>query len=153
MKTSELRIGNYFNVSNPTQSPFRIDGFEFLDANDCKVFKNNVTYDAGQLGQIPHHPLTWYFKDLVPIELTLELLLSIGFSDKDYKQGFIGIDFKGGNVILDFVLEKPYSKGEWNDCFTFNLQGHRFINIKYLHQLQNFYFIMTGSELEFELIS
>ena len=66
------------------------------------------------------------------------------FSDKDYKNGYIGKDFKSGGMILDFVLSKPFSKGEWNNTYTFNFEGHRFSKMEFVHELQNFYYCLTG---------
>lgn len=69
MKASELRIGNIVNVPREDQSPFRIDFFEYLYDNDCKVAKRSF------IGETEVHPLTWYFIDLKPIPLTEEWLL------------------------------------------------------------------------------
>ena len=82
-----------------------------------------------------------------PILLTEEWLKKFGFSDKDYKNVYIGKDFKSGGMILDFVLSKPFSKGEWNDTYTFDLECHRFIKIKYVHELQDFYYTITNEML------
>jgi hypothetical protein len=79
-----------------------------------------------------------------PIPLTEELILKFGFSDKDYKNGYIGKDFKSGGMILDFVLSKPFQKGEWQNAYTFDFDGHRFIKFEFAHELQNFYYSMTG---------
>lgn len=89
--------------------------------------------------------------ELDPIPLTEEVLLKCGFSDKDYKQGYIGIDYESGAMTFDFVLNKPGVIGNWNKCYTFSLPEHRFVNIDYLHQLQNLYFDLTGEELEVKL--
>jgi len=79
-----------------------------------------------------------------PIPLTEELILNFGFSDKDYKNGYIGKDFKSSGMILDFVLSKPFQKGEWQNVYTFDFEGHRFIKFEFVHELQNFYYSITG---------
>jgi len=89
-----------------------------------------------------------------PIPLNEEWLLRLGFSDKEYKKGYTGITFKGGGMYLDFPLHKPLEKGPWNENFTFDLPNHRYVDIPYIHQLQNLYFALTGKELEIkELVS
>jgi hypothetical protein len=112
-----------------------------------------LNYDTGE--GISHTIIDWqdlkwltenpddFNKDHSPIILTEEWLLKFGFSDKDYKKGYIGKDFKSGGMILDFVLSKPFEKGEWNDTYTFDFEGHRFIMLKYVHELQNFYHTIT----------
>jgi len=77
-----------------------------------------------------------------PIKLAEEHLLLFGFSDKDYKPGFIGIDYSG-NVILDFVLTKPLHKGEWQKFYVFEFADHRFLKFDYLHEFQNFFYSIT----------
>jgi len=47
-------------------------------------------------------------------------------------------------MILDFVLSKPFSKGEWNNTYTFDFEGHRFSKMEFVHELQNFYYCLTG---------
>ena len=128
MKANHLRIGNLLNYDTGE------DGIliTVIDWQDLRLISE--CEDKFNLGH-------------QPIELTDEWLSTFGFSDKDYKDGYIGKDFKSGGMILDFVLSKPFSKGEWNDTYTFNFEGHRFLPIKYVHELQNFYFAVTGEEL------
>ena len=70
-----------------------------------------------------------------PIELTEEILLKCGFS-KSYTKGV----FKLGDFTIDVYSKTWKFKREWID-----------INFKYLHQLQNLYFALTGQELEIKL--
>lgn len=112
-----------------------------------------LNYDTGE--GISHTVIDWqdlkwltenpedFNKLHTPIPLTEEWLLKFGFSDKDYKDGYIGKEFKSGGMILDFVLSKPFTKGEWNDTYTFDFEDHRFIKLKYVHELQNFFHCIT----------
>lgn len=84
-----------------------------------------------------------------PIDLTEEILLKCGFSKDGYKNGFLGKDFKSGNIIIDFVLCEPFKKGEFNKFYSHDLEGYKYVEIQYLHQLQNLYFALTGEELEY----
>lgn len=68
-----------------------------------------------------------------PIQLTEEWLLNFGFKDN--------LNFK--NVI--FIDSKI---AFYNDNNVFTLANHEYnIEIKYVHQLQNLYFALTGEEL------
>ncbi len=119
MKANELRIGNYF-LRNNIASQVHPSIIE-----DVFNGKTNIN----------------------PIPLTEEWLLKFGFSDKEYKKDYIGIDFESSGMYFDFVLSKPFSKGEWNNSYTFNLESHRFCKVEYVHSLQNLYFTLTGEEL------
>ena len=140
-------------VQNPASCQTAVSGSAF-SIHDLKC-GNILNYDTAE-GEILHtvidwQDLKWLTEDpkgfnLVhsPIPLTEEWLLKFGFSDKDYKKGYIGKDFKSGGMILDFVLSKPFSKGEWNNTYTFDFDGHRFSKMEFVHELQNFYYCLTG---------
>lgn len=80
------------------------------------------------------------------IPLTEEWLLNLGFN-KDYQKGYIGIDV--GNT--DFVLTYPKIMGDFQECFAFQFHSggwSKFREVKYVHELQNLFFAITGQELE-----
>lgn len=131
MKIQELRIGNWLIDYSGKPFQWSLEHFEILTLE-----KNRADIDE-------------VIKS--PIQLTEEILLKCGFSDKDYKQGYMGIDYKSGAMTFDFVLNKPGVMGNWNKCYTFSLPDYRFVNIDYLHQLQNLVFDITGKELEVKL--
>ena len=66
-----------------------------------------------------------------PIPLTEDVFLSLGFTQE--KQGY-----KHWNLDLYF-----HEDGEWCESDQLPL----FIFLKYVHQLQNLYFALTGDEL------
>jgi len=70
-----------------------------------------------------------------PIPLTEEWLIKFGFEDNQKVKGVKYID---GVIAIDCIR---YGKG-W--CLA-NDEYHP--NIKYVHQLQNLYFALTGEEL------
>lgn len=127
MKPTELRIGNWINTIEGPAQVREITDYERLAAGTDKRVVDLQT--AG------------------PIPLTEEILLKAGF-EKHYNEyhrtdQFTRKDFK---LILRSEkyegytpcshLEYLYSKGE---------------RLKYLHQLQNLYFALTGKELEIKL--
>lgn len=82
-----------------------------------------------------------------PIPLTEEWLVKFGFSDKDYKGGYIGIDV--GNH--SFTLSKPLRMGEWSKYYAFEYKSggwNKYNEFKFVHEFQNFFFTLTGEELE-----
>ena len=82
-----------------------------------------------------------------PLPLTIEWLNKFGFDDSEYKKGYTGVEFRT-NMILDFVLTKPKFMGEWQNDYCYDLGQHRFVPIKYVHELQNLFFAITTTELE-----
>jgi len=54
-------------------------------------------------------------------------------------------------MITDFILATPFNMGEWQDYYAFVYDSYRFIELKYLHELQNLYFALNGKELEINL--
>lgn len=123
MKSNELRIGNYF-----------------LENGNIKKVNPNI---IEQLFESESR------KWAEPIPLTEENLLKLGFNTQ-YKKGWIGIDVKHGNgTTTDFVLSYPQRMGMWQTFFAFEYDGFRFVELQYIHQLQNLYFALTGSDLVF----
>ena len=126
MKANELRIGNYLNgkQGHVVISEIRIN-------NSVKIHDNTSSFSVGIC--------------LTPIELTEEWLEKLGFK-----------------CILDisYSFPKPYDNLElayygsingfkkgWVINKLFGLSN----GIKYVHELQNLYFALTGEELTVEL--
>lgn len=141
IEANELRIGNLFQ-DEITKEILRVSEIktETGEVNEKPI----VFFHVLNREKFPL-PEGW---KATPIILTEEILLKLGFNDADYKKGYIGKEFKS-NLILDFVLTKPKHLGDWLDCYVFELGNHRIVPIKYLHELQNFYFAITKQELTF----
>lgn len=131
---NELRIGNL------------IDCFGICEV--IKIGQKNIKIsretDTGLLlEKVPLNSL-----ELKPIPITEEILMKCGF-DK-----WNGHKYFDKNVDLDcsiqIALERNIMYLCGNDACT---EGHCFElqNVKYLHQLQNLYFALTGKELEINL--
>lgn len=124
MNVEDLRIGNYVIDSfNDVQKK--------VDVNDIAIA---YKYQYLKLLSIPYEP----------IKLTEDWLEKFGFSDKEYKRGYIGIDNK---QELSFVLQKPEFMGEWQTFYAFELPQSRFVEIEFVHQLQNLFYSIEGEDL------
>ena len=123
MNKEELRIGNLvdFNRQVETVYAIRNSGVDFYKGKTKKsVIMQSYVWEA-----------------IKPIPLTEEWLLKFGFSEiggcneKDFTNG----DY---NIFINSI-------GEVN--FLFFREGDWYQKIDYVHQLQNLYFALTGSEL------
>jgi hypothetical protein len=142
MTANELKIGNYVNVPNTSQCPFRIDAFEHLSNEFIKVAMKV------SMGGFEVHPLTWYGGDLTPIELTERWLNKFELEHSEIR----GRWFKDKFVVFKQKYLDPLSILEENKFYfqMVDCQGNvstSSFEIKYVHQLQNLYFALTGEEL------
>lgn len=121
MNIRELRIGNWVKLKN-TQSPTYIEV--------CSIDHEGIGfYSAGQIEPIP---------------LTKMWLEKCGF-EKEFSDCYQRFDYY---IIPRAIRLSPKKEGfcwqvedEIDDC---NVD----VPIKYLHQLQNIYFTLTGTELQ-----
>jgi hypothetical protein len=82
-------------------------------------------------------------KDFNPIPLTEEILLKVGYKFYNGKtKGDLCMDF-GGKLDIDFINGKIQVKSHYEEYSMYR----PIFGIKYLHQLQNLYFVLTGEEL------
>jgi len=123
MKTTELRIGNwiYKRSSTGVKNAIQMNSFYGL----CNVRTNSEKFE--------------------PIQLDEEWLRKFGFDDSEYKDGYIGIDVNNSN----FVLSKP-KKYEFMKNYLWEYKAdmwQKYVELQYVHQLQNLFFVLTGKEL------
>jgi hypothetical protein len=95
-------------------------------------------YIIEQINELKYHDC------FVPIELTEEWLLKFGFGEKCKSAGNRWQFFNGKDwfELYDFYDEEEKLTGKFFYSFKFE--------IKYVHQLQNLYFALTGTELLFK---
>ena len=130
MKSAELRIGNWINLTKDdfkTVKPYQLDGIDIykLDESNCA--------------------------DIAPIELTEDWLKRLGFKKfgrndlprtLSYKKDWISVF--PANSFSDF---KGYGFMYYKKEFAGSVESARTV-IEYVHQLQNLFHSLTGSELE-----
>ena len=128
MKKNELRIGNY--VKDMDYDYVTIAGIHPESTNELTVCINDC--DVGDR----------LFKDVEGIPLTEEWLIKFGF-----KQGN-SMNFYWNKLIRDNInISIDPDDGEVWVCDIFDNESIILTEIKYVHQLQNLYFALTGKEL------
>ena len=119
MKSSELRLGNMFNEQYSGQL-LKVIGLSGAV----------ITFDGNFKGK-------WQAE---PIPLTEEWLLKFGFSKRDDNYELLVDELNLEVSLIDFIENwSVYLSG------PFGMVNTKKIN--YLHQLQNLYFALTGTEL------
>lgn len=126
IQANELRIGNLLEYQSDV---FKLDTVQ--EIHSLTWLRKNVHY-IKQLS----------LDDLKPIPLTPEILERCGF-------------IKCINADDDVLFKKQYFEIEYMEFFSEEKNGFYYNNnmphethIRYLHQLQNLYFALTGEELE-----
>lgn len=119
MKASELRIGNFIEQPNGLNQVFSIDAY------------------GGVIN-------TYEQEDIKPIPLTEEWFLKFGFykDDRGEEDSVCRFDISG-KFMFSFHLMPD---GKINTWYNNEYPEHGVV--KFVHQLQNIYFALTGEELE-----
>lgn len=129
MKASELRIGNIVTakLSSPGEYlPYIIAGISC----DCILTGTEKVWFADSSRSLS-------IDDICPIVITKELLLINGFF----------IDCSSGKFIHTLLPDCWEVSKDYQDRWIVLFEGMEFVHIDYYHNLQNFFYIMTGSEL------
>lgn len=139
MKASELRIGNLINGIY----------YDFVNEDEYDEIEKETICTVATLDSTDMCDYRIYvesevdietFSDFQPIPLTEEWLLKFGFGC-EAKIGGDGIEFR---VYHFDVLTFNTNHGWW-----YKVQRMNDTQLEYVHQLQNFYFALTGEELIF----
>ena len=129
----ELRIGNYLKA--PLGELARVKQLGSLDYPD--FIKCDLLNEKGEVNGFGQNGFE-------PIQLTPKILLAAGFGLSEFQNRMV-ITYENNkfDIWLYYYKEKCiYS----SSCFP---DGAKPIN--YLHQLQNLYFALTGTELEIDI--
>ena len=153
MKANELRIGNLITIDNSVY---------WLKLRDIPLIVTHIGQTMNIKGESSHsvgcehinqktntyyETYSQFIENIKPIPLTEEWLLRFGFEkgNKVYKDAF------SINLLkTDLYLRKCYYGGYY---WGFNLENkldcefNDAKSVKYVHQLQNLYFALTGEEL------
>lgn len=128
MKASELRIGNTIASSG---NPSNID--TWVIGNVVSISSLDTEFE--QIEIETEEEFTWFFKDnYFGIPLTEEWLLNFGAERYEFDNGQLN-QYRISNRLFVF------RDGFWTDYGSSK-------SLRYVHQLQNLYFALTGEELE-----
>jgi len=121
LTANEVRLGNYYfyHIVDKLDEWGEYDKVCQIDAEDFRILEN---FDC---------------PEYKPIPLTEEWLLKFGFEKRDGEVPE-NIDF----VFKGFWIEQ---QTDVDDFICLNTEP--FVSVKYVHQLQNLYFALTGEEL------
>lgn len=86
-----------------------------------------------------------------PINLDEEWLKNLGFIQEKFNAEYIGITYGSGEGVHDFILTKPFVLGDWQKNYIFQIDGGRFVEVKYVHKLQNLFYELTATSLIVQL--
>lgn len=148
IQANELRIGNLVFVDNKKYHP-KLKNIPVIVTG---IEKKTLTNDLRQSfpfsdSSIRIVPTQGQFKDLEigqlnefikPIKLTEERLLQCGFKEDLSRVSWHITSYVIGEFEIYCI--------DGGESFKYND-----VEIKYLHQLQNLYFVLTGKELEINL--
>jgi hypothetical protein len=94
---------------------------------------NAIREDGGLNVKLENTLLGAEFDCFDPIPLTPEILVALGFELLPW--GYVKKSMKDFGVRLNLL------------SFSYDVSGNNPVRLKYLHQLQNLYFALTGEEL------
>lgn len=148
MKANELRIGNYINMDGETY---------VVCANLGGGLEIGASIDDSLVRYCPE-------EDMQPIPLTEQWLKDFGFTDDNkeererYKFTSVNWLLRGNTPISDyFRIYQELDKGKWRakdirgiELGEYSVYANLYWtqSVKYVHELQNLYFCLTGKELE-----
>ncbi len=122
MDARELRVGNFIQQPNGLNQVFAID-IETINSYE--------------------------FEFIAPVPITEQWLVTFGFKKKDDRDYLFPCKESGTNYSIHFnrLSSEIHSVGIYdNEGNMLNFVWH----IKYVHQLQNIYFALTGTELKYD---
>ena len=125
MNASELRIGNLVDFRGQIETVYQIrySGVDFFRGTT----KKGIVIQS------------YVWEEVKPITLTEEWLLKFGFEFGMKFQDFV----KGQYKFTELKNKNLYGEFSEEGIFYFSTKT----KIKYVHQLQNLYFALTGEEL------
>lgn len=123
MKTRELRIGNYLNYKNTQDLAIvhLINGEKHYDCRDEYGFTPNGNYE--------------------PIKITEDWLIKFGFKKKEFDKLYP----KERHFLYEVNLY--HTKQELFEGYIVSYENTLIRGVRYVHELQNLYFCLTGNEL------
>jgi len=130
IKTTELRLGNLFMVP----------AHKNLIASVTEIREDYVVCKGGNLN--------FLLASVEPIPLTTEFLLKLDFVLLTNRWQALEDCLQKKHDLLNFNI---YPNFKIIDIKYGNCGSTRILTVKYIHQLQNLFFSLTGEELQIKL--
>lgn len=130
MKAQDLRIGNYVFEEDCHPNYFAIE----------QITKSGNTHRI----HYRYNSISSVVEDVIPLKLTEEWLLKFGFEYGEQRGYFPPKYFKKYTPVL---VENKFEVEFIDATILMWLEGNTNVHMKYVHQLQNLYFALTGEEL------
>jgi len=127
MEANELRIGNWVNYTKPKKKKVQITGI----INSCLYYKGSK---KGCLCDFQFTPIPLTKKRLIRLGFEKELNHFTIITNQGHSVATIIISIENNTVLLE---------DDFNESISIKMP-------KYIHQLQNLYFALTGKELIYE---
>lgn len=132
IQANELRVGLWFK----REIPGRNEAWE------------DIQIDEGIMYSIFSESLEYALNDLYPIPLTPEILERAGFVKTEHKLPLLTYyDYRLGNCVASVI-----PSGIEIEFCGLDIEERTYITkVNHIHQLQNLYFALTGTELTIKL--
>lgn len=125
MKPEELRIGNYVKFMTD-RSSWMLGKINAINPNKATIDNYNIKYC-----------------NIQPIMLNAELLITLGFKRQFTNTGWD--EYSKDSIDLSLA---PLNDGSYVPIISVN---GKYAQIRYLHQLQNLFFMLLGKELKISI--
>jgi hypothetical protein len=144
MRANELRIGNLVKINNDLLPEMNGETFIVLGLNERHDYEFPESTGVVSLRHtLSIRVLNQFDQFIEPIPLTVEWLMKFGFNKViDHWIGFESYHYENKNGWI-YLIEEGFEI-ELNILKERHNLGRTY---KYVHQLQNLYFALTGEEL------
>lgn len=162
MNASELRQGNYIMVDNQKYHPQAHGKIGRVVGIDERIEKDFPKSNASIKFEIGYEQYSQFNEFIKPVPLTEDWLIKFGLvalEEHEWKNRIFNVSGKSVNYTYDYdLLEDKYFlkievvkslEGEIRRIGIEDVPGgfSHVSDIKFVHQLQNLYFALTGNEL------
>ena len=144
MNPSELRLGNWVTIKNEANwttlenKPMIVVGLHYAGEGAIKLFPKS-SHSISVFNHATKREYSQFNEFIQPIILTEEWLYKFGFEEN-------GVDKKENEKYRKYWSEGKFDVYKIISFYLDNNKSHE-PDIKYVHQLQNLYFALTGEEL------
>lgn len=150
MEAKNYKIGNYVCVENDKHHPYlknrtlEVIGIRIAEGIDKVTFKQNFKYAVSIKttdNPIENSEYNQYLEFIKPIPITDDWLKLLGFIESGAELLYL--------PMPELKSEIHYEKKPYGNVITLQSSVGMFIpnDISYIHELQNLFFALTGTEL------